>query len=65
MEGFWLGSQIDKVKPEEGGEDKEWETIQLNDYVVVTCHLIVLFREHGDGGQGAGSGGELSTKVFL
>jgi hypothetical protein len=49
LEGFWLGSQKDKVGPDEGGGDKEWETIQLDDYVVVTCHSIVLFRKHGGG----------------
>ena len=49
LEGFWLGSQKDKVGPDEGGGDKEWKTIQLDDYVVVTCHSIVLFRKHGGG----------------
>lgn len=56
---------MDKVRPEEGGEDKEWESIQLDNYEVVTCHLVILSRKHGDGGRGGGSGGELSTKVFF
>lgn len=40
FEGFWLGRQMDKVGPEEGAKDKEWQLTQLDDCLMITCDLI-------------------------
>lgn len=35
LEGFWFGSQMDKVGLEEGRKDNEWQLIQLDDCLMI------------------------------